>query len=168
MYTLYPEGDSDHYRAFLRRMEALPEWTKVNTLMNGVQRIRREQSVFSLFFDALKGFLHEHPQERKDLRVWLWSEYSLTQLHLLCATWWFFFLPLRKVFGREALTFIHIIFTENSPIQPVFDLGVRQLSETGVVAAIRRKWTGDDLKSEEMFLEQKVVHSKQVNHPKQG
>ena len=41
------------------------------------------------------------------------------------------------VFGREKSTYNALIFTKNSPLAPVFDLGMKMMRETGTVEQVK-------------------------------
>ncbi len=55
-----------------------------------------------------------------------------------------------------------MIFTDNSPIAPVFDLGIQQLRQSGILFAISQKWIGRDLASAANLMGTMILDTGQV------
>ncbi len=52
-----------------------------------------------------------------------------------------------QIFGHDGPYLRSLAFMDNSPIAPVFDLGMQQLRQAGVLLANSQKWIGRDLTS---------------------
>ncbi len=47
-----------------------------------------------------------------------------------------------QIFGHEGPYLRNLLFTANSPIAPVFGLGIQQLWQAGILSANSHKWNG--------------------------
>ena len=91
------------YEKAWERYQADPKLRSFSALSEGFSRMRSEQAVIYTFAQTLFGHLEKNPKDNIDLKVM-----------------------------SKAKPFLGgIIFQENSPLVPVFRLGIRRLRESG-------------------------------------
>ena len=91
-------GDPD-YSKFWDRIQTIPEKTVVTNVKEGINKTINELSVFHALETMLKKHFLENPPSK----------------------------PI-KLFGRGGSVNYAIIFTKNSPLKPIFQYGLRQVT----------------------------------------
>ena len=91
-------GDPD-YSKFWDRIQTIPEETLVTNVNEGINKTINELSVFHALETMLKKHFLENPPSK----------------------------PI-KLFGRGGSVNYAIIFTKNSPLKPIFQYGLRQVT----------------------------------------
>ena len=99
-------------------MDENPEKFSYKNIEEGIKRIKSGQTIIRAGHWTLSQYYKEHPSDKRPNTIYL---------------------PL------GAINQHHLIFTENSPLLPMFKSGSVELWETGLLKALEAKWMGKRL-----------------------
>ncbi|TRY80960.1 hypothetical protein TCAL_14039, partial [Tigriopus californicus] len=102
------------FQTLYNRVVGNPEENLFDTYDDIMNQARLKQVVFHTFARPFFAFLKENPQHKANLRV----------------------------FAKEKPQGEGIIFGKNSPLVPIFNLGIQRLKENGAMDFLAKKWEG--------------------------
>lgn len=106
--------EKQEFQTLYDRLRSDPNEYLYPTYEDVLQEATTNQVVFHTFARPLIAFLKENPQFKSNL----------------------------KVFARQRPQPLGIIFPKNSPLVPIFNLGIRRMKESGVMNFLANKWEG--------------------------
>ena len=110
------------YVAFWQRVIEEPHDTVFNTIQEGMDLLREERAVVHTSLGMLKGFIKARPFRSQNV----------------------------KVFGYGNPEFANIILTLNSPLKPILQKAINQLTEAGTNDFLLQKWEGQLVPTSDM------------------
>ena len=119
MFSDYAEyGDEPAYKVFWERVMKNRDKVKYSCMEEGINDMFEDQVVIHIDNPALKQYYTQHPT--RDVPTMVPSEGEIN-------------------FGE------YLILTENSPLGPILEKELKQISEAGMSDITRIKWIGRDL-----------------------
>ena len=113
-----------HYKQFYERVLANQEGMTYTSIQEGIKLMKNDRVVLHLGEDDIQSAVKDDPEIAGDVYI----------------------------FAREKPTYRNMVVTNNSPLGPILNFGVRLLVENGVMQHIDGRWLGKVNKGNERNL----------------
>ncbi|XP_059095737.1 probable glutamate receptor [Tigriopus californicus] len=125
--------EKPEFQTLYDRLIDEPEKNLYSNYEDVLSEARSSQTMFHVFLRHFTGFLRQHPQQQGNLRT----------------------------FARGRRQDVGIIFPKNSPLVPIFRLGIQRLRERGSLNFLSQRWDGS-FKGETFQVDRMVLSGGQI------